>query len=105
MQLSLKPVVLFALPIFSAASALPAEIDVNSKLNTTVGTNAQFHVNSRNRDLWVENGLSRWRTVFSAEGIDPSTYCRYWTDPPGEYWKCLDNTRNLWIRDYGCTTG
>lgn len=27
---------------------------------------------------WIENGLRRWRTVFSASGIDPSTYCEFW---------------------------
>ena len=30
------------------------------------------------RDVWVELGLSRWRTTFSAIGTDPAAYCEYW---------------------------
>ncbi|KAK4444794.1 hypothetical protein QBC34DRAFT_474318 [Podospora aff. communis PSN243] len=89
MQLSLKPLVLFALPLLPAATALPAtaaaasEIDTNTLVNITasdVGTRAaeRCRVNSRMRDLWVENGMTRFRTVFSASVIDPGTYCQYW---------------------------
>jgi hypothetical protein len=45
-----------------------------------VGTRAaeRCRVNSRMRDLWVENGMTRFRTAFSASVIDPGTYCQYW---------------------------
>lgn len=40
-------------------------------------------VNSSYGDLWVEDGMSRWRSTFSAEGTDPAGYCVYW-DRHGE---------------------
>ncbi len=35
-------------------------------------------VDSRSEGNWVESGLRRWRTVFSATGTDPQQYCKYW---------------------------
>ena len=85
------------------------------------------------RDLWVEYGKSRWRTTFSASGIDPATFCKYWKmgsniqcgwdsqvdggwwrvdcsldrGPLGDalYWKMLGESRENWRQAYGCTTG
>ncbi|KAK5654125.1 hypothetical protein OQA88_7556 [Cercophora sp. LCS_1] len=49
-----------------AAPASPAE------------TEKKCIVNSREYDEWWEDGWQRRRTVFSAEGIDPQTYCQFW---------------------------
>ncbi|KAK0649133.1 hypothetical protein B0T16DRAFT_456573 [Cercophora newfieldiana] len=69
MQLSLKPLVLLASVLqFASAAALPRD-EVSA---------LACNVNSIQRDLWVENGMSRWRTVFSSSGVDPSTYCQFW---------------------------
>ncbi|KAK4444760.1 hypothetical protein QBC34DRAFT_474253 [Podospora aff. communis PSN243] len=85
MQLSLKALVLLA-PFLSMATALPAAAGAEPEAvtetiapdtNTTV-TALACHANSQYRDQWVENGLTRFRTVFSASGIDPGTHCRYW---------------------------
>jgi hypothetical protein len=65
---------LAGLPFLVAGAALPATED------TALETRANCVVNARQRDLWVEAGLSRWRTVFSAEGTDPGNFCHYWFD-------------------------
>ncbi|KAK0631260.1 hypothetical protein B0T14DRAFT_596966 [Immersiella caudata] len=84
MQLSLKPLVLLALPLLPAVVALPTETNVNVTADSIGTNNADCVVNSRNRDVWVENGLSRWRTVFSAEGTDPGLYCDIWRNALGQ---------------------
>ncbi|KAK0648105.1 hypothetical protein B0T16DRAFT_455608 [Cercophora newfieldiana] len=82
--------VLLALPAFAGAVAVPAVTAERAiaPLNETLSEgpsldkrhNAPPHpcnVNSRSRDLWVEYGRSRWRTAFSASGIDPATFYQY----------------------------
>jgi hypothetical protein len=65
---------LAGLPFLVAGAALPAVEDI------ALEARANCVVNARQRDLWVEAGLSRWRTVFSAEGTDPGKFCHYWFD-------------------------
>jgi hypothetical protein len=67
---------LAAIPLLVAGAALPT----NEDSLEVVKPRANCVVNARQRDLWVENGLSRWRTVFSAEGTDPANFCHYWFD-------------------------
>jgi hypothetical protein len=64
---------LAAIPLLVAGAALPVE-------GTTEVVKRDCLVNARQRDLWVEYGLSRWRTVFSAENTDPGKFCHYWYD-------------------------
>ncbi|KAK0752853.1 hypothetical protein B0T18DRAFT_423504 [Schizothecium vesticola] len=81
MQFSLKDIAFLVLPLLASGAALPATVDTNAAVNATgVAPLAaqRCRVNSSHRDLWVEDGMSRWRTVFSAEGTDPAGYCHYW---------------------------
>ncbi|KAK1829600.1 hypothetical protein QBC39DRAFT_123862 [Podospora conica] len=84
MQFSFKEALLLALPLLASGAAVPVSTDAVIPLNETFAAGfepRQFvrcRVNSRQRDLWVENGMSRWRTVFSAEKTDPAQYCDYW---------------------------
>jgi hypothetical protein len=64
-----------AIPLLVTGAVLPADAAMDA-----VEKRADCLVNARQRDLWVENGLSRWRTVFSAEGTDPANFCHYWFD-------------------------
>ncbi|KAK4444793.1 hypothetical protein QBC34DRAFT_385006 [Podospora aff. communis PSN243] len=137
MQLKLAQALL-ALPLLTGAAPAPIIESTNLPTNDTLIEARQFagppcNVNSRNRDLWVEYGKSRWRTVFSASGIDPGTYCQFWKDgtniqcgwdagvdggwwrvdasfdrgPLGDalYWRQLERSRENWRKAYGCTTG
>lgn len=83
------------------------------------------------RDVWVEAGMGRYRTTFSASGVDPGTFCQFWKDggniqcgwdpnvdggwwrvdanfyrgPLGDamYYHMLDVLRENWRKTYGCT--
>ncbi|KAF2826597.1 hypothetical protein CC86DRAFT_405865 [Ophiobolus disseminans] len=120
---------LATLPLLIAGAALPINNTLEAK------SKANCVVNARQRDLWVENGLSRWRTVFSAEGTNPAAFCKYWEGdfwtnlqcgwsanidggtwfvdgsgargPAGDawYWFRLKANRDNWIADTGCRTG
>ncbi|KAF4975635.1 hypothetical protein FZEAL_7626 [Fusarium zealandicum] len=35
-------------------------------------------VNREKINMWVENGLTRWRIAFSSEGTETKDYCEYW---------------------------
>lgn len=69
------------LPQSHADNRTHPDTNVAAAVNTTSGgplAAQRCRVNSQYRDLWVEDGMSRWRTVFSAEGTDPEGYCHYW---------------------------
>lgn len=51
-------------------------------------------VNSVHYQDWIEFGLRRYRTLFSASGIDPKTYCIFWPLCP---WS--DNVQCYWSPD------
>lgn len=36
--------------------------------------------NAAHIDDWAEGGLRRYRIAFSAEGLNPETYCDWWDD-------------------------
>lgn len=146
--------VLLALPALTTAAAVPFNPTNNEgKLKPlphppfhTANTNllpgplakrvpgdGPCHINSKMRDVWVEAGMSRYRTTFSASGIDPGTFCQFWKDggniqcgwdpnvdggwwrvdanfyrgPLGDamYYHMLDVSRENWRKTYGCTTG
>jgi hypothetical protein len=153
MQFSLAQVLL-ALPALTIAAAVPVNsTDIGGKSKTPfppllctakispstaahvkrVPGDGPCHVNSKMRDQWVEAGMTRFRTTFSASGIDPGTYCQYWKDgtniqcgwdpnvdggwwrvdanfyrgPLGDamYYHMLEVSRENWRKDNGCTTG
>ncbi|KAK1829601.1 hypothetical protein QBC39DRAFT_383931 [Podospora conica] len=139
MKLSLAQALL-ALPVLTSGAVLPetnfnhTEIgEPQGALDKRVPPAGACHINSRQFDLWTEWGRNRWRTAFSASGIDPSTYCRFWRDggniqcgwdqhveggswridasfdkgPIGDalYWRMLERSRENWRKEYGCTTG
>ncbi|KAK0652371.1 hypothetical protein B0T16DRAFT_406084 [Cercophora newfieldiana] len=92
-------------------------------------------VNAVARDTWEEWGLQRYRTTFSATGIDPAGYCDLWAyfDPGSnvqcgyedqvdggwwrvnvsvlkevgedQCWKMLVYTRYQWKASNGCVVG
>lgn len=134
---------LLTLPLLTGAAPAPFEAPTPPEaaalsFNETAIEGRQFagpacHINSQYRDKWVEYGKTRWRTVFSASGIDPATYCGFWKEgtnkqcgwdsqvdggswrmdisldrgPLGDslYWKALGDSRSWWRQAYGCTTG
>ncbi|KAF4454673.1 hypothetical protein FALBO_15787 [Fusarium albosuccineum] len=68
-----KSTLLLALaPFLGACDPLP----------TTAGpglnTRQSCLVNREKINMWVEDGLTRWRVAFSAEGTKPEDYCYYW---------------------------
>ncbi|KAJ3548625.1 hypothetical protein NM208_g913 [Fusarium decemcellulare] len=66
-----KPSILVAfIPALVAGKPLTADESLEAR--------QQCLVNRSQIDLWVEDGLSRWRIAFSAEGTDPAGYCYYW---------------------------
>ncbi|KAK4444759.1 hypothetical protein QBC34DRAFT_429655 [Podospora aff. communis PSN243] len=130
--------VLLALPYLTAAAPAPAEIAVEAGLpvnetQAAIEARQGCHINSQYRDKWVEYGMQRWRTVFSASGINPETFCSRWwggdnkqcgwdarvdggtwrldiTYPRGpagdeQYWSELGDSRTRWRNAFGCTTG
>ncbi|KAK5656023.1 hypothetical protein OQA88_5162 [Cercophora sp. LCS_1] len=79
-----------ALPFVGSVLAAPPFGVVNAvaKAGTTtnvpvvaniVNDDATCHVDSREYSSWVEDALTRWRTVFSSKGVDTASYCKYWT--------------------------
>ncbi|KAK5653130.1 hypothetical protein OQA88_9229 [Cercophora sp. LCS_1] len=76
------------------ALAMPTSDPANN-LNSTSAA-ADRLVNAREDIKWPENGLLRRRTVFLAVGIDPSTYCHYWTDTISDKCYFLSNVQCGW---------
>jgi len=50
------------------------ELPKNTTHPGVVPRDEQCRVNAAMSDLWAEDGMSRWRTVFSAEGTPASDY-------------------------------
>ncbi|KAF5027026.1 hypothetical protein F66182_902 [Fusarium sp. NRRL 66182] len=60
------------LPVLGGCNPVPEAQELQSRQSCLV--------NREKINMWVENGLTRWRIAFSSEGTKTEDYCDYWVN-------------------------